>query len=120
MALDSAARRKLKAQAHALSAIIQTGGKGVTAAVIAETETAIDHHELIKVRLAGSERDERAKMAQSLANSVKAEVVGIIGAVVILYRKAKPKKAAPKSTDAPKARRIRSDADVVKWRGKAK
>ncbi len=94
MALDSAQRRQLKAQAHSLSAIIQTGSKGVTEAVVAETEIAIDHHELIKVRLAGSEREQRAQMAQELAAAVKAEVVGQIGAVVILYRKAKPKKAA--------------------------
>ena len=95
MALDSAARRRLKAQAHSLSAIIQTGEKGLTDAVIAETEIAIEHHELIKVRLAGSERELRKDMAQQLADAVKAEIVGIIGAVVILYRKAKAKKAKP-------------------------
>ena len=114
MALDSAQRRQLKAQAHALSAIIQTGDKGVTAAVIAETDSAIEHHELIKVRLAGSDRDQRAEMAQALADAVKAEVVGIIGAVVILYRKAQPKK--PKNKPAAKSgRRLgRSDPKVYK------
>lgn len=96
MALDTATRRKLKAQAHSLSAVIQTGARGVTDAVVSETDIAIEHHELIKVKLAGSERDQRAQMGQELADAVKAEVVGIIGSVVILYRKAKPKKAAPK------------------------
>lgn len=89
MSLTSAQKRELKARAHSLSAIIQTGGKGVTEAIIAETDQAIEHHELIKVRLAGAERDERAEMAVELAAAVKAEIVSTIGAVVILYRPSK-------------------------------
>ena len=94
MALSSELRRKLKAKAHALSAVVQTGSKGITDAVVAETEIAIEHHELIKVRLVGSERDERAAMAAKLAAAVRADIVGTIGMVVILYRRSKPKKAA--------------------------
>lgn len=95
MPLTSAQRRDLKAQAHALKPVVQTGGQGLTDAVVQEIEIALAHHELIKVRLAGAERDERQDMTTSLAERLGAEVVGSIGAVVILYRH-NPKKKRPR------------------------
>lgn len=86
MSLTGAERRALKARAHKLKPVVQTGDKGLTDAVLAEAELAIEHHELIKVRLAGAERAERAKMAERLVKALDADMVGMIGAVVILYR----------------------------------
>ncbi len=95
MALSGAQRRELKARAHKLKAVVQTGGKGVTAAVLAEADAAIEHHELIKLRLAGIEREARDEVVKSLARDLRAEVVGVIGAVVILYRPARDKPKKP-------------------------
>ncbi len=93
MSLNAEQRRRLKAQAHDLAVVVQTGAKGITPAVIAETETAINHHELIKVRLAGVEREQRTTMAASLASSLGADIVALVGGVLILYRPLKkPKK----------------------------
>lgn len=97
MPLDASTRRELKARAHALSAIVQTGERGLTEAVIAEVDQAIEHHELIKVRMAGIERDVRAQMATQLAEAVKADIVGQIGGVVILFRPTRKKKKAAAS-----------------------
>ncbi len=80
--------RELKARAHSLKAVVQTGSQGLTDAVVAEVDTQLDHHELIKVRFAGADRETRRAMADDLAARLGAAVVGCIGAVVILYRPA--------------------------------
>lgn len=79
-------RRWLRAQAHALDPVVEVGGKGLSDAVVAETERALDAHELIKVRLVGG-RDEREAIAAELAERSGAEAVGIIGKVAMLYRR---------------------------------
>lgn len=87
MPLSAAERRKLRAQAHHLDAVVQTGAKGLTDAVVAEIDQALEHHELMKVKLAGAVREDRQDMSLQLAQKLKAEIVGSIGSVVILYRK---------------------------------
>ncbi len=104
MGLSSAQARELRARAHRLKPVVQTGAQGLTPAVVAEIDAALDHHELIKVRLAGVERDERGAMADGLCTRLRAERVGLIGHVLILYRQApeaKPKATRPEGKAKP-------------------
>ncbi|KAF1686772.1 ribosome assembly RNA-binding protein YhbY, partial [Pseudoxanthomonas jiangsuensis] len=48
--LTSAQNRFLRGQAHDLKALLQTGGKGVTPAFLAELEEVLERHELVKVK----------------------------------------------------------------------
>ena len=52
-------RKSLKADAHDLKPVVMVGGDGLTPAVIKEARHAISHHQLIKVRVFGDDRDER-------------------------------------------------------------
>jgi len=88
--LDATLKKSLKARAHHVKALLQLGNKGLTPAVIAETEVALLAHELIKVKLTGIERPDRVSTANTLSAELQAEVVQIIGSTVVLYRK-KPK-----------------------------
>lgn len=101
MSLTSAQRRELRAQAHALNPVVQTGGKGVTEAVMAEIEAALAAHALIKVRLAGMERDDRKVAAADIARRLRAEMINLIGAVCILYRAPPPKPETPPPSTRP-------------------
>lgn len=70
------------------------GDQGVSEGVVQETERALGDHELIKVKVAIGERDDRKSAAESLAATCNAELVHSIGKVVVLYRhnpKANPK-----------------------------
>jgi len=84
--LEAAQIRFLRGKAHALKALWQVGGKGVSAAVVAEIDAALEQHELIKVRIAAADREERAALAQQLAAECRAALVQSIGHVVTLYR----------------------------------
>ena len=54
--LTAAQNRFLRGQAHDLNAMLQIGGKGLTDAVAAEVSGALEHHELIKVKVAAAYR----------------------------------------------------------------
>jgi RNA-binding protein len=86
IALTNAQNRFLRGQAHGLKAMLQIGAKGVTDAVIAEVDAALEHHELIKVKVAAADRDARDAMVSDLAGRCEAALVQRIGNIAILYR----------------------------------
>lgn len=85
--MDTTFKQSLKAQAHHLKPVILLGAKGLTEAVVAETNIALLSHELIKVKINGAEKEDRLEMAHELCQQLKAELVQMIGNTVILYRK---------------------------------
>jgi putative YhbY family RNA-binding protein len=85
-------RKKLKARAHALDPIVHLGGKGLTAAVIAEIGRALAVHELIKVRAGAMERGAREAALAEICARLEAQPVQHIGKVLVVYRK-KPEAA---------------------------
>lgn len=82
--------QQLKSDAHALKPVVQIGSNGLTENVKMEAEHALLAHELIKVKVAGMERDERQACAQDLSQALGAVLIQSIGNVIVLYRK-KPK-----------------------------
>ena len=91
-ALTSAQARFLRGQAHGLKAILQVGGKGVTAALVAEVDAALEQHELIKVKVAAGEREARDAMIGALATRTGAALVQRIGHTAVLYRQSQDKR----------------------------
>lgn len=85
--MDTSRRQSLKAQAHHLKPVILLGAKGLTEAVVAETNIALLSHELIKVKINGAEKEDRLEMAHELCEQLKAEFVQMIGNTLIIYRK---------------------------------
>ncbi|MHC9086548.1 ribosome assembly RNA-binding protein YhbY [Luteimonas sp. RIT-PG2_3] len=85
-ALTPAQNRFLRGQAHGLKAMLQIGGKGLTDAVVSEIEGALEHHELIKVRVDASDRDERDSIIQAVATRTGAALIQRIGHIAVLYR----------------------------------
>ncbi|GHA68990.1 RNA-binding protein [Lysobacter bugurensis] len=84
--------RFLRGQAHDLKAMLQIGGKGLTDAVIAEVELALEHHELIKVKVAAEDREARDAMITALAERSGAALVQRIGHTAVLYRQSREKR----------------------------
>jgi len=85
--IKTAVKQALKAQAHHLKPVIIMGSKGLTPALVAETNVAIDAHELIKVKINGAEKEDRLKMANELCLQLPADLVQLIGSTAIIYRK---------------------------------
>ena len=85
--MDTSFKQSLKAQAHHLKPVILLGAKGLTEAVVAETNIALLAHELIKVKINGAEKEDRIVMANDLCQQLQAELVQMIGNTIIIYRK---------------------------------
>lgn len=84
--LTAAQNRFLRGQAHGLKAMLQVGGKGVTDALVAEIDGALEHHELIKVKVGAADREERDALVGEIAKRTGAALVQRIGHVAVLYR----------------------------------
>lgn len=91
-ALTAAQTRFLRGQAHGLKAMLQVGGKGVTEALVAEVDLALEHHELIKVKVAAEDREARAAMIDAIAGGTGATVVQRIGHTAVLYRQGRERR----------------------------
>ena len=77
---------ELKARAHHLNPVVMVGQKGLTESVIAETDTALRAHELIKIRVLGDDRAEREEIGNALCAATDAQLVQHIGKLLVLYR----------------------------------
>ena len=62
------------------------GNNGLTEGVLAETEVALTHHELIKVKIAGEDREMKTLIADAIVRETGAYNVQIIGKILVLYR----------------------------------
>ena len=78
--------RFLRGQAHDLKAMLQVGGKGITDSLVAEIDAALEHHELIKIKVAAEDRDQRDAMIADLVARTQAALVQRIGHVAVFYR----------------------------------
>ncbi len=90
--MDNAYRKQLKAVGHKLKPIVMIAGNGITDAIDAEIERALEDHELIKIRISVADRDVRRDMADEISATHKAEIVQRIGNVILLFRAAKQAK----------------------------
>ena len=84
--LSGSQRKWLRGQAHGLKPILRVGKQGLTDAVLDEVSAALDSHELIKLQIPAP-KEEKQEAARRVEESLGAEAVGLIGHVLILYRR---------------------------------
>ncbi|MGX2950858.1 ribosome assembly RNA-binding protein YhbY [Ursidibacter sp. B-7004-1] len=94
-------KQYLKSLAHHLNPVVMLGANGLTEGVLAEIENALNHHELIKVKIAGADREVKQLIIDAIVRETKAVSVQTIGHVLVLYRQSEEKKIhLPKATKA--------------------
>ncbi|MBM3408863.1 MAG: ribosome assembly RNA-binding protein YhbY [Betaproteobacteria bacterium] len=94
LVITSAQRRALRADAHHLDPVVMIGDSGLTEAVVAEADRALNSHELIKIRVLGDDREVRALIMKELCSALGCASVQMIGKLLVIWRPAPP---APKS-----------------------
>ncbi|MFU8807333.1 MAG: ribosome assembly RNA-binding protein YhbY [Bradymonadaceae bacterium] len=82
--LTGTSRRYLRSLAHGLKPVVMVGHRGVTDNLVANLESALLAHELVKVKV--HEGEEIEAVAESLHESTGAELAQKIGHVLIFYR----------------------------------
>lgn len=87
MLLTPKQKRYLRGLAHNLKPVVMIGNSGITEGVLTELDERLAHHELLKVRISGQDRNERLKMAEELCKQSKSQLVTTIGHIAVLYRR---------------------------------
>lgn len=87
-ALKIQERKRLRQIGHGLQPVVMIGGQGLTDNVVEETLRALNDHELIKVKIAGEDRELRHQLVDDLVARTEAQNVQQIGKIVLLYKKA--------------------------------
>jgi len=87
MPLSENQKRQLRKLGHNLKPVVMIGSNGLTEAVHAEITLALEHHELIKVRLNAGDKDVRNQMITDITKQNKAELVQRIGHIAVIFRR---------------------------------
>jgi RNA-binding protein len=90
MSLSNSQLRYLRGLTHQLKPVVMVADKGLSENVMAEIETALDHHELVKIKLRG-DRETRNSWMSEILESSGAQKVQCIGQVASFFRR-NPKK----------------------------
>lgn len=84
--LNNRQMKYLRGLTHDLNPVVMIGDKGLSDNVLEEIEVALDHHELIKVRIR-ADREQRREWMKHIAEHCAAEQVHSIGQVACYYRR---------------------------------
>lgn len=79
-------RRALRAAAHSLKPVVSISQKGLTEAVLKEIDRCLTSHELIKVRIYDTEREQREELLNAVCSELNAAPVQHIGNLLVLWR----------------------------------
>ncbi|WP_163930297.1 ribosome assembly RNA-binding protein YhbY [Paraferrimonas sp. SM1919] len=99
MNLTNKQKQHLKGLAHSLKPVVLLGANGLTEGVLAEINIALDHHELIKVKVASEDRELKNAVIDAIVRETAAVKVQTIGHILVLFRPSEKKKIV-----LPKAR----------------
>jgi RNA-binding protein len=92
MSLNKKQIQYLKGVAHSLKPIVLLGSNGLTEAVVAEIDYALNHHELIKVKIPTDDRETKGLIVEAICRETKATKVQVIGKTLVIYRESPEKK----------------------------
>lgn len=87
MKLSETQKKYLRGLGHSLKPLILVGDAGLSEGLLAEFESTLAHHELIKVRVNAEGRDARDAMISELCSHSGAELVQGIGNIALLFRR---------------------------------
>lgn len=95
--MTSKERAAWRAKANALEPIIQIGKEGISENLITQIDDTLDTRELIKIRVHLETAPQAPRQfADTLAEKLGADVIQVIGGVIVLYREADEARIAEK------------------------
>ena len=85
-------RARFRSQANLLKPIVMIGKDGLSETVIDQIDQIIEIRELIKIKIQNNSAEDARNVAEEVAKELNAEVVQVIGGIVVLYRESKEEK----------------------------
>ena len=85
MTINNRQKKQLRNTGHKLKPIVTVAGNGLTDTVLKEIKRALNDHELIKIKLAIIDRQQRQEIAVNIRRHTQSEIVQVIGKMILLY-----------------------------------
>ena len=86
MKLTNNQKKYLRSLAHYLKPFVMIGQNGLSESVLAEIDSTMLKHELIKIKLKVDNRKEKQQIMEKIIEFSHAELVQVIGGVLVIYR----------------------------------
>ena len=96
MNLTDSQKKYLRRRGHDLKPLIIVGDAGLSESLLAEYDSTLAHHELIKVKVRAADRESRDEMISKLCKDHSASLIQRIGNVALIYRENRDKKPEKK------------------------
>lgn len=87
MELTETQKKRLRTRAHDLKPVVMVGQHGMKDTILEEITSALDHHQLIKVKLNVGDRDLRDDIIGQIVAYSQSKLIQRIGNVAVLYRR---------------------------------
>ena len=81
-------KKFLRGIAHNINPMIIIGANGVTESLMKELESTLEHHEILKIKMASADREDRKKITDYILEQTGALLVQSIGKICVIYRQA--------------------------------
>ena len=88
MELNSGQIKRLRAEGHRLKLkpVVMVGQKGLSDNLHNEIDVALNHHELIKLRIPALDKPAKRELSQAICAQHQASLIESIGSVIVIYR----------------------------------
>ena len=84
--LSNNQKKYLRSLAHDLKPMVMVGQHGLSEAVLAELQSAMAIHELLKIKVRAENREEKQQIIEKIVAFSEAAIVQVIGGVLVIYR----------------------------------
>ena len=71
---------------HALKPVVMVGQHGLSESVLAELESTMTKHELLKIKIRSEDKNEKQQMINKIVELSQSHLVQVIGNIVVIYR----------------------------------
>ncbi len=89
MALSNSDKKRFRTIGHDLKPVVIIAQKGITENIRFEIERALKEHELIKIKLVTTSKEEKKNLGDSICKEFNAERIQSVGNMLLIYRAAK-------------------------------
>ncbi|MBT3195126.1 MAG: ribosome assembly RNA-binding protein YhbY [Candidatus Ruthia sp.] len=79
-------KKFLRSMGHALKPVVMIGQHGLSESVLAELETTMNKHELLKIKVRADGKDEKQQMINQIVEVSKSHLIQVIGNIMVIYR----------------------------------
>ncbi len=79
-------KKFLRARGHNLKPVVMVGQHGLSQSVMAELASTMTKHELLKIKIRVTDKEDKQTMIDEIIQITQAHLVQVIGNIMVIYR----------------------------------